>query len=82
MSEFHDLDRRVVVLEQIAGNLDRPFDAIDRRFDSLERRFDAIDRRFDTIDRRIDAYFRRLLGTFLGGGGAMLAIIAHGCHWL
>ena len=82
MSEFHDLDRRVAVLEQIAGNLDRRFDAIDRRFDSLERRFDAIDRRFDTIDRRIDAHFRWLLGTFLGGGGAVLAIIAHGFHRL
>lgn len=68
MSQSHDLDRRVVVLEQIAGNLDR--------------RFDAIDRRFDTIDRRIDAHFRRLLGTFPGGGGAVLAIIAHGFHWL
>ena len=90
------MEARVAVLEEIARHTAMGLDRLERRFDTVDRRFEAVDRRFEAIDRRFEALetqhraeFRWLLGVMLGGFatmlgafGGMLAVMAHGFHWL
>lgn len=93
MSEQHDIDRRTAVLEQIAAdtrtalrdlrvNIDQRLGALDRRFDAIDRRFDAIDLRFDHLRDELSRTLRWLLGIWFASLGAVLAVMAHGFHWL
>ncbi len=77
-----DMESRVAVLEQIAGNTAATLERI-------ERRFDMLDRRIDMLTARQQADFRWLLGVMFGGFSAtiagfaaMLGVMAHGFHWL
>jgi hypothetical protein len=58
----------VAVLEQIARALDR-----------IERRFDGIEWRLEAIERRQHVW---LLGLYIAGYVLLLAILAHGFHWI
>ena len=69
------MEARVVVLEQIARTTSGALERIERRLDSMDRRIDAV-----VTGQRAD--FRWLLGTMLGGFGAMLGVMAHSFHWL
>jgi hypothetical protein len=80
------MESRVAVLEQIARSTSASLERLDRRFDG---RFDAMDRRLDALAAEHRSDFRWLLGIVLGGFGmtlggfgAMLAVMAHGFHWL
>ena len=77
-----DLPARVVVLEEIARGQERRLNATERRFDGL----DAQVRELREV-RRDD--FRLIVRLFIGGYAAMaagfgsiLAVMAHGFHWL
>ena len=70
-----DMESRVAVLEQIARTTTAGLDRIERRVD-----MQAADIRALAAEHRSD--FRWLLGTLLGGFGAMLGVMAHGFHWL
>jgi hypothetical protein len=80
MSELHDIDRRVAVLEQIAADTRQALqdiraelrglrEDINREISGLRteisRRFDAVDRRFNEARQRSN--FRWLPGVMLGG---------------
>jgi hypothetical protein len=78
----NDLPTRVGVLEEIARGIKAALDRIDRRFDNLERRMDTL-----AAEHRAD--FRWLLGVMIagfaatiGGFAGLLAVMAHGFHWL
>jgi hypothetical protein len=77
MSELHDVDRRVAVLEQIAA---------DTRQTLIEIRNDIRDLRTELRDFRnavaeMWRNFRWLLGVMLGGFSGAFALLAHGLHW-
>ena len=70
-----DVETRVAVLEQIARTNTASLERLERRVDAL------------AAEQRAD--FRWLVGimlggfaTMIGGFGAMLAVMAHGFHWL
>jgi chaperonin cofactor prefoldin len=50
-----DMEKRVIILEQIAQTTAVTLERLERRFETIDRRFETIDRRFEVIDRRIDA---------------------------
>lgn len=84
-----NLEPRVLLLEQIAGDtrtmlarLEGRFDAIDGRFDSLERRFDSLDRRMDALEKRQHTDFLVLLTIYLAGYAGLLGAMAHGFKWI
>lgn len=66
--KYHDHEVRITRLEVIVENINK----------TLER----IEKRLDVMDCRIDSNFKWLLGIIIGGFGSMLAIMAHGFHWL
>jgi chromosome segregation ATPase len=104
MSEFHDLDRRVAVLEQIArdtaaalGEIRAELRAmrsdIDHQFGDIRNELRAmrsdIDHQFGDIrtelrDLRaeLNRSVRWLLGLWFASLGAVLAVMAHGFHWI
>lgn len=42
----------------------------------------GMDRRCDRLDGEMERNSRRLLGVILGGFAGILAVIAHGFHWI
>jgi hypothetical protein len=97
VSELHDVDRRVAVLEQIAADTRQALQTIDASLRGLrddmnreisglrtemERRFDAVDRRFVALEGRQWTNFYWLLGVMLGGYASLFAMLAHGFKWL
>ena len=77
-----DLPARVAMLEEIARGIKAVLERI-------ERRLDGIDLRLDWFSREHNAQFRWLLGIMLGGFAltfsafaGLLAVMAHGFHWL
>ncbi len=70
-----DMATRVAILEEIA----RYHRAAMER---MERRFEASDRRFEALMAEYRSDLRWLLGIMLGGFSALLAVMAHGFHWL
>jgi len=78
MSELHDIDRRVAVLEQIAADTRQAL--IDIRAELRGLRED-MNRRFEATEARQWSNFRWLLGIMLGGYAGLFALIAHGLHW-
>jgi hypothetical protein len=48
----------------------------------MDRRFDRLDGRIDRLDGEIWRNFRWLLGVILGSFAGLLAVMAHGFHWL
>ena len=67
-----DMESRVAVLEQSARATTASLERIERRMDMNAAELRA--------EHRSD--FRWLLGTMLGGFGALLGAMAHGFHWL
>jgi predicted nucleic acid-binding Zn-ribbon protein len=93
MSDFHNLDKRVALLEQIASDTRQAL--IDIRTDLRELRgeiktevrdlrTEMRDLRTEMRDLRTEIWrnFRWLLGIMLGGFVGILATMAHGFHWL
>jgi hypothetical protein len=78
MSELHDLDRRLAVLEQIAADIRQAL--IDIRADIRDLRNEVHDFR-NAVHSEMWRNFRWLLGVMLGGFGGMFALLAHGLHW-
>jgi hypothetical protein len=75
-----DMPPRVAALEEIARATAGALDRLDRRIDALAVRLDALAGRIDALDAEHRTDFRWLLGIMLGG--ALLAAMAHGFHWL
>jgi len=76
-------------LEQRFEVVDGRFKGIDQRFQTMDQRFDAVDQRFGALERRVDllisehhADFRWLIALILGQTATLLAVMAHGFHWL
>ena len=82
MSEFHDLDRRATVLEQIAA--DTRDTLREMHTDIRELRAEIRELRADMREFHSDVnrQFRWLVGLWIGSLGAVLAVMAHGFHWL
>ncbi len=77
-----DIPARTAVLEEIARSTKA---ALDR----IERRLDTMDTRIDQFSAESHADFRWLIGIMVGGFGmtiagfgGILAVMAHGFHWL
>jgi hypothetical protein len=75
MSELHDVDRRVAVLEQIAR--DTAAALSDIRAELRLMRTDIQQLRGQFHDD-----FRWLLRFMIGGFVGVLALLAHGLHWI
>lgn len=56
------MERRVALLEQIAGTTAAGLERLDNRMDSFDRRLDGFDHRLDGFDRRMDGFDGRLEG--------------------
>jgi len=96
MSELHDIDRRVAVLEQIAADTREVLQDIraelrglredtNREIGGLRAEIGGLrtdmNRRFEANEARQWSNFRWLLGVMLGGYAGLFALIAHGLHW-
>jgi hypothetical protein len=82
MSELHDIDRRVAVLEQIAH--DTATALADIRAELRLMRTEMQQGRSDTQQLRTQLHddFRWLLRFMIGGFVGVFALLAHGLHWL
>lgn len=75
----NDLRPRVAVLEEVTRGTRAVLERIERRLDAMETR---LDQQMRTLDQNARSDFRWLLGTTLGWGAALLAVMAHGFHWI
>ena len=84
-------------LERIERTTAVSLERIERRIDALAQQIDSritsesarLDRRMDALETNQRADFRWLLGVMIGmfgtmiaGFGGLLAVMAHGFHWL
>ncbi len=71
-----------VTLDEIKNSLTRIDNKLDSRFDSLTKKIDYIndkfDSRFDTLNNRIWTQFYWMIGGF----ASIVAVMAHGFHWI
>jgi predicted nucleic acid-binding Zn-ribbon protein len=92
MSELHDIDRRVAVLEQIAADTRDALQDIraDMRglrtemrteFQGLRTEFQGLRTELHNDIRDLRGDFRWLLRFTIGGFVGVLALLAHGLHW-
>jgi hypothetical protein len=86
LSEFHDLDRRVAVLERIAQETVTALGDI--RSELRQMRTDML-AEFRAVRAEGKSDYRWLIGIMLGGFGltiggfaGLLAVMAHGFHWI
>lgn len=100
MSELHDIDRRVAVLEEIARNTATALADIRAElrqqrqdtaagFAALHGDMQALRSEMQALRREAREDFRFLMRVMIGGFGAVvagfaavLAVMAHGFHWL
>lgn len=93
MSEFHDVDRRVAILEQIAADTQRTLAELRAEIRGLRTEIGGvrgeiaglraeIDGKFDSLRAELNRQFRWLIGIWFTSLGAVLAVMAHGFHWL
>ena len=73
---FDSIDSR---FDSIESRFDSRFDSIHSRFISIESKFDS---KFDSMNHRMDSHYKWLLGIIIAGHTSILAIMAHGFHWL
>jgi hypothetical protein len=83
------LEQRFEVVDERFKGIDQRFQTMDQRFQAIDLRFDAVDKRFGALERRLDllisehhADFRWLIALILGQTATLLAVMAHGFHWL
>jgi hypothetical protein len=85
MSELHDIDRRVAVLEQIARDTATGLADIRSELRQMRTEFrtELQGLRTDIREqsRELRADFRWLLRFTIGGFVGMFALLAHGLHW-
>ncbi len=77
----NSLESRVLLLEHIAGDINKSLDRIEKRFDKIDARFDKIDEKFDKMDERMRSDFRWLVTIFGSLMLGLMGIMAHGFHW-
>lgn len=93
IEKFYNHDTRIALLEKsvndiscalvrLENKMDSGFDFINKKFDSIDRKFDSIDRKFDAIDKKIDSKFTWLLSLMIAQSTGILAVMAHGFHWV
>ena len=77
---------RIAVLETTATHIHEELAKIEKRFDKVDRRLDVFEKNmsdgFIEMRKESSSNFKWLLSLYLGGFGAMLAVMAHGFHWL
>jgi hypothetical protein len=74
VSELHDVDRRVAVLEQIARSTDQALQQIPAELRLLRTEMQAL-----RTQQHDD--FRWRLRFMIGGFVGVFALLAHGLHW-
>ena len=86
MSEFHDLDRRVAVLEQIARDTAAALGEIRAELramrSDIDHQFGDIRTELRDLRAELNRSVRWLLGLWFASLGAVLAVMAHGFHWI
>lgn len=79
---MNDIPERVAVLEQIARETHETLGNLRTEFRDLRTEFRDLRSEFRDLRSDVRSDFRWLLGIMLGSQGALLAVLAHGFHWL